>query len=284
MKFPACNWRSRFTLLSGLGLLLWLSVSPAQGAPSAVRSLPAACVSSNQSYTTTLTINPGTTPPASMIVREELPAGWTVTSATWNGNPITTVLEGDQIKKWLFGLPGSPAVGAGTLVYVTRPGPAVEPSYAIFGSIAYGGSPPLVATTTGDNQLTSCDQDTDGLPDDWERAYFEGSPVIAGAQVDDDGDGAVNMQEYRARTHPRDAASFFGFTTITAAGGEVWLRWKAAAASDVQVLYQDSLAAGGTPATVTYVYHAAEGEKEIGPLSMTTYPSGFFFLRMQTTR
>jgi hypothetical protein len=47
--------------------------------------------------------------------------------------------------------------------------------------------------------------DADGLPDFWETTYFPG----AGANPNDnpDLDGAPNLQEYRAGTHPTDANS-----------------------------------------------------------------------------
>lgn len=60
--------------------------------------------------------------------------------------------------------------------------------------------------TTGHEQLNSCDQDNDGVPDDWEKLYFGGpTNVVPGA--DSDGDGMSNLGEYIADTNPTEATS-----------------------------------------------------------------------------
>ncbi len=46
------------------------------------------------------------------------------------------------------------------------------------------------------------DSDTNGLPDTWQRAY-----PVSGPATDDDGDGASNLDEYRADTDPLDSNS-----------------------------------------------------------------------------
>ena len=50
------------------------------------------------------------------------------------------------------------------------------------------------------------DGDHDGLPDAWERAHGT-DPGQPDAGADPDGDGLTNEQEFRAGTHPREAAS-----------------------------------------------------------------------------
>jgi glucose/arabinose dehydrogenase len=55
-------------------------------------------------------------------------------------------------------------------------------------------------------RLTGIDSDADGLPNWWELAYF-GSTTAAAAGADPDGDGATNLQEYRAGSDPLSAAS-----------------------------------------------------------------------------
>jgi glucose/arabinose dehydrogenase len=55
-------------------------------------------------------------------------------------------------------------------------------------------------------KITPIDSEADGMPDWWELAYF-GSVTGAAAGADPDGDGATNLQEYRARTDPLSAAS-----------------------------------------------------------------------------
>jgi hypothetical protein len=53
--------------------------------------------------------------------------------------------------------------------------------------------------------ITDQDTDTDGLPDDWERAYF--GDLSQAADGDFDGDGVSNLDEFRAGTNPKDPAS-----------------------------------------------------------------------------
>jgi glucose/arabinose dehydrogenase len=55
-------------------------------------------------------------------------------------------------------------------------------------------------------RIEAADADGDGLPDWWETAYF-GNATSASAGTDSDGDGATNLEELRAGTDPRLAAS-----------------------------------------------------------------------------
>jgi hypothetical protein len=62
----------------------------------------------------------------------------------------------------------------------------------------------LVARTAAAGQLT--DVDADGLPDDWEQQFGlnpSSSAGADGAAGDPDADGATNLQELAAGTHPR---------------------------------------------------------------------------------
>ncbi len=61
-----------------------------------------------------------------------------------------------------------------------------------------------------DERLPSTDSDDDGLPDWWEQAYFGGT----GQDADDDpdGDGASNLDEFLAATHPADPDSVFNMS------------------------------------------------------------------------
>ena len=51
-------------------------------------------------------------------------------------------------------------------------------------------------------RIDAADADTDGLPDWWESAYF-GNATGTAATADNDGDGASNLEEFRAGTDPR---------------------------------------------------------------------------------
>jgi hypothetical protein len=57
------------------------------------------------------------------------------------------------------------------------------------------------------------DSDGDGLPDAWERENW--GSLMSLPDVDSDGDGASNYEEYLAGTNPRNASDFLRITAIT---------------------------------------------------------------------
>ncbi len=60
----------------------------------------------------------------------------------------------------------------------------------------------------------------DGIPDWWRLVYFGTvSNLLSAANLDADGDGASNWQEYVAGTNPMDAASVLQLTPVPPAGG-----------------------------------------------------------------
>jgi hypothetical protein len=58
------------------------------------------------------------------------------------------------------------------------------------------------------------DDDGDGLPDAWEAAHGLTSTDPAHGDLDDDGDGLLNWQEYQAGTHPSSASSCLRFNSV----------------------------------------------------------------------
>ena len=209
-----------------------------------------------------------------MIVREVLPAGWEVASATWNDDPITTNPDG-ATKRWAFSELGEP-VATGTLVYVTCPTAAVEPSYVISGEMVFDSTN---VATTGDSVLVSCDTDDDGMPNDWENGNFANGPTGTVASADDDGDGAVNLHEYHARTDPGDPLSFFAFTAVEApTNGFLRFRWRAALDSAVELVSLSDLTANASTQFIYYAEHVTEDEKQSPNIPMSSDETGFFRL------
>jgi hypothetical protein len=56
------------------------------------------------------------------------------------------------------------------------------------------------------------DSDSDSLPDDWERTYFNGNIL---PDTDSDADALDNIKEYICGSDPTNAASFFQITSIS---------------------------------------------------------------------
>jgi len=89
------------------------------------------------------------------------------------------------------------------------------------GAVAVGPYSVLVLSRSA---LPGLDSDGDGLLNGWEQQYF-GDPLSGIATADDDLDGANNLQEQAAGTHPKLANSVLKFTDIQVAGGGVTLQW-----------------------------------------------------------
>jgi len=68
------------------------------------------------------------------------------------------------------------------------------------------------------------DLDGDGLPDDWEQAWFGEAPAAPGD--DADGDGFTNLQEYEAGTNPVDPADAPGIASTEPSGQDIVVSFK----------------------------------------------------------
>ena len=89
-------------------------------------------------------------------------------------------------------------------------------------------------------RLNAGDSDHDGLPDDWEIAYF--GDLAQDGEGDFDHDGSTNRQEYLAGTNPANNASVFQVLTLTAlSNGQTTLLWSAVAGRTYRVQFKDDL-------------------------------------------
>jgi hypothetical protein len=99
-------------------------------------------------------------------------------------------------------------------------------------------SAPATGTTWGD------DENLDGLPDDWQSLYWgTDSSKWPSPNVDSDGDGATNLQEFLAGTDPTDPGSALRVQAVSTAQG-VQLGWNSHPGFVYQVQVSQSLVAG----------------------------------------
>jgi hypothetical protein len=115
--------------------------------------------------------------------------------------------------------------------------------------------------------LTPADSDGNGLPDNWETAYFNHIGVSPTADADQD--GMSNLAEYKAGTVPTDAQSVFEFIDIQVeATGGARVKWSSVANKNYTIQRSVELLSGfaaiktgvaATPPTNTYLDTTATG-------------------------
>lgn len=97
-------------------------------------------------------------------------------------------------------------------------------------------------------QSTIVDTDGDGLPDDWELAYFGNATSTNNATGDFDGDGLDNWGEYRAGCSPIDPASCFRFVYVKPSSGSGFeIHWSSVAGKRYTIERSGSLLSGFVP-------------------------------------
>jgi len=106
---------------------------------------------------------------------------------------------------------------------------------------AYGNFAFTFVTLTGlEVGFPDADSDGDGLPDDWETRYF-GGPTNAVWNMDNDGDGFNNREEYLLGTHPLSGFSTFVVTNLNAAVEYPRITWSTVGGKNYAVEFCDDL-------------------------------------------
>jgi len=83
------------------------------------------------------------------------------------------------------------------------------------------------------------DANTNGLPDDWELAYYTNLNVAL-PEGDSDGDGMSNLEEALAQTHPQDSNSVLRLTRLLSGEG-MTLNWDSVGGTRYRLEVSDSL-------------------------------------------
>ena len=113
----------------------------------------------------------------------------------------------------------------------------------VYGSVT--SAPAMLALAAG-----ATDTDGDGIPDAWMMEMFGHPTGLASdsslASQDADGDGATNLQEYRAGTAPRDPASVLRLTEAGLLNGQLVFTFEALSNRAYSVLRSPGVVAPGT--------------------------------------
>ncbi len=164
-------------------------------------------------------------------------------------------------------IPGSYAILNEHTAYFVFSGPDTMPpwtnySFMVTNQAQAGG---MISASAKLTFLT--DTDGDGLPDDWETKYFG----VAGADpnVDSDGDGLSNAQEYLAGTDPTNALSYLKIGSIATNGGAT-LIFGTLAGKTYTIQYSRTLGAGPWTKLADFPAHPTNHVETILDTSFTT--------------
>lgn len=93
--------------------------------------------------------------------------------------------------------------------------------------------------------LPAMDENNNGIPDDWEMEHFGSLGVITDTS-DWDGDGVLDRDEYRAGTHPKNAASYFRAThaNVDTGSGAPVVHWYSVAGKTYELWRTTNLLSG----------------------------------------
>jgi alpha-glucosidase (family GH31 glycosyl hydrolase) len=163
---------------------------------------------------------------------------------TANNNPgdrlINVFIEGQQVLTNFDIL--AAAGGKNKALTLTFTNTVADGQLAItFSGVSGHTDPNARVSAISVRKIADADSDGDGMPDWWEDAFGLNKNSSTDASADADGDGVSNLNEFLARTNPRDAASALTVTTIQNESGGFQISWPSVAGKKYRVQFSDDL-------------------------------------------
>jgi len=123
----------------------------------------------------------------------------------------------------------------------------------------------------------------DGIPGWWRNQYFNNGLSVTAASApnaDPDGDGASNLQEYRAGTQPLDSSSLFGIRTMAVQGNAVTLTFDSVAGRSYDVQRSPKLGADAVWTTIQSAVPGTGQPVSISDPDALSLPVRFYRVRL----
>jgi hypothetical protein len=147
---------------------------------------------------------------------------------------------------------------SGAVTYTPAHGSTNTDMFSFAASDGRLASAPGVVTV---NVLAPADTNHNGLPDGWEAIYSTPDP-----NGDADGDGANNLEEYRAGTNPTNALSWLRIIEINRGQSGFQVVWSAVGGTRYRILYSDGDDQGGFNGVFTPLPRAVTEEMDADPV------------------
>ena len=132
------------------------------------------------------------------------------------------------------------------------------------------------ASVTFTNVIRRLDTDDDGIPDWWAIQHFGGA-TACNPNLDPDGDGFTNYQEFILGTDPNDTSSYFTLQAVSGdTEGETWLYWPSATGL-TYTIYASTNLLGGIESFTIFTNLPADPPDNILPVTPSN-PATFYRL------
>ncbi len=147
---------------------------------------------------------------------------------------------------------------SGAVTYTPAHGSTNGDTFSFAASDGRLASGPAVVTV---NVVAAADTNHNGLPDGWEAIFNTSDP-----NGDADGDGANNLEEYRAGTNPTNALSWLRVIEINRGQTGFQVVWSAVGGTRYRLLYSDGDVQGGFDGVFTPLPRAVTEEMDAAPV------------------